>query len=94
MTADGDLIEIGGSAFVEDASEPGKLKVRLDGMPVDAPYWVLALGGEDGVSRDGRGGGLMSPWRFCIRLEAYTRAASCRCAAHESRVVRQATRRG
>ena len=25
-------------------SEPGKLTVRLDGVPVDSPYWVVKLG--------------------------------------------------
>ena len=30
--------------YVPDATQPGKLVVHLDGTPVDAPYWVLALG--------------------------------------------------
>lgn len=46
---DGELIEMTGYAYSEDDSAPGKLKVHLDGVPVDAPYWVLALGNEDGV---------------------------------------------
>lgn len=50
-TADGELIKMDGYAYVEDASQPGKLTVHLDGVPVDAPYWILALGGEEEVSR-------------------------------------------
>lgn len=46
-TADGELIKMDGYAYVEDASQPGKLTVHLDGVPVDAPYWILALGGEE-----------------------------------------------
>lgn len=38
-----------GYAYYKNESEPGKLTVHLDGVPVDAPYWVLALGDEDEV---------------------------------------------
>lgn len=47
---DGEVIEMKGYAYSEDASKPGQLKVHLEGVPVDGPYWVLALGDEDGVS--------------------------------------------
>lgn len=46
---EGEFIEMGGYAYYKNESEPGKLTVHLDGVPVDAPYWVLALGDEDGV---------------------------------------------
>ena len=38
-----------GYAYYKDKSEPGKLTVHLNGLPLDAPYWVVALGDEDGV---------------------------------------------
>lgn len=50
-TADGEVIKMDGYAYVKDASQPGKLTVHLDGVPFDAPYWILALGGEEEVSR-------------------------------------------
>eukprot|EP00904_Undaria_pinnatifida_P005937 jgi/Undpi1/2473/HiC_scaffold_13.g05852.m1 len=46
-SADGELITMEGYAYMEDASQPGKLTVHLDGVPMDAPYWILALGGEE-----------------------------------------------
>ena len=48
---DGEVIKMDGYAYVQDASQPGKLTVHLDRVPVDAPYWILALGGEEEVSR-------------------------------------------
>ncbi|CAM9860072.1 unnamed protein product [Ascophyllum nodosum] len=45
---DGDLITMDGYAYYKDKSEPGKLTVHLNGLPLDAPYWVVALGDEDG----------------------------------------------
>lgn len=38
---------INGYGYVPDSSEPGQLKVHFDSsdaFPLDAPYWVLALG--------------------------------------------------
>lgn len=35
---------INGYAYYKDDSEPGKLTVKLDGVPVDSPYWVVKLG--------------------------------------------------
>jgi len=44
---------ITGYAYIPDPAQPGKLKVHLDGVPVDAPYWVVKLGppsfGEQGL---------------------------------------------
>ena len=31
-------------AYYKNISEPGQLTVRLDGVPNDAPYWVIKLG--------------------------------------------------
>ena len=36
--------EINGYAYYKNISEPGKLTVHLDGVPVDSPYWVVKLG--------------------------------------------------
>ena len=36
--------KINGYAYYKNTSEPGKLTVRLDGVPVDSPYWVVKLG--------------------------------------------------
>ncbi len=40
----GQLEQIEGYAYYQNASEPGKLSVVLDGVPVVAPYWVMKLG--------------------------------------------------
>jgi len=39
-----ELEQITGYAYYTNASEPGKLSVHLDGVPVDSPYWVVKLG--------------------------------------------------
>jgi len=46
LNAKNELEQIGGYAYYKNMSEPGKLTVHLDGTPVDAPYWVVALGEE------------------------------------------------
>lgn len=38
------LETISGYGYYQNVSEPGKLTVHLDGVPVDAPYWVVKLG--------------------------------------------------
>lgn len=35
---------IAGYGYYKNASEPGKLTVHLEGVPVDSPYWILKLG--------------------------------------------------
>ena len=35
---------ISGYAYYKNISEPGKLTVHLEGVPTDAPYWVVKLG--------------------------------------------------
>ena len=35
---------ISGYAYYKNVSEPGKLTVHLEGVPTDAPYWVVKLG--------------------------------------------------
>lgn len=47
---DGDIVQIEGEVSSADDAEPGQLMVSLDGVPVAAPYWVVAVGDEDGVS--------------------------------------------
>jgi lipocalin len=40
-----DQVEIiSGYGYYTNISEPGKLTVHLDGVPVDGPYWVVKLG--------------------------------------------------
>lgn len=39
-----EIEQIRGYAYYKNASEPGKLSVHLDGVPVDSPYWVVKLG--------------------------------------------------
>jgi len=41
---DGKPKTIDGYATQPDASVPGQLKLHLDGVPVDGPYYILALG--------------------------------------------------
>lgn len=36
--------QINGYAYYKNISEPGKLSVHLDGVPVDGPYWIIKLG--------------------------------------------------
>jgi lipocalin len=40
----GNIEQITGYGYYKNASEPGKLTVHLEGVPVDAPYWVVKLG--------------------------------------------------
>lgn len=35
---------ITGYAYIPDPSKPGELLVHLEGVPIDAPYWVLETG--------------------------------------------------
>ncbi|XP_071479454.1 uncharacterized protein [Diadema antillarum] len=35
---------ITGYAYIPDVSDPGKLKVVLDGVPVEGDYWIFKLG--------------------------------------------------
>ncbi len=39
-----EIEKINGYAYYKNISDPGKLTVHLDGVPVDAPYWVIKLG--------------------------------------------------
>lgn len=39
-----DIETISGYGYYQNVSEPGKLTVHLDGVPVDSPYWVVKLG--------------------------------------------------
>jgi len=39
-----EIEEITGYAYYKNISEPGKLTVHLEGVPVDAPYWIVKLG--------------------------------------------------
>eukprot|EP00730_Choanoeca_flexa_P010279 TRINITY_DN17353_c0_g1_i1.p1 TRINITY_DN17353_c0_g1~~TRINITY_DN17353_c0_g1_i1.p1 ORF type:complete len:192 (+),score=44.15 TRINITY_DN17353_c0_g1_i1:25-600(+) len=42
--------DINGYAYVPDASTPAKLKVHFDVAPVDADYWVVAIGPRNTTS--------------------------------------------
>ncbi len=39
-----EIEQINGYAYYKNISEPGKLTVHLDGVPVDSPYWIVKLG--------------------------------------------------
>lgn len=39
-----EIEQITGYAYYINVSEPGKLTVHLEGVPVDSPYWVVKLG--------------------------------------------------
>jgi len=36
--------KINGYGYYKNISEPGKLTVHLEGVPVDSPYWIIKLG--------------------------------------------------
>jgi len=36
--------QITGYGYYKNISEPGKLTVHLEGVPVDSPYWIIKLG--------------------------------------------------
>jgi lysozyme C len=44
LNRDHEIEKINGYAYYKNISEPGKLTVHLDGVPVDSPYWVVKLG--------------------------------------------------
>jgi lipocalin len=39
-----EIEQITGYAYYKNTSEPGKLTVHLEGVPVDSPYWIVKLG--------------------------------------------------
>ena len=39
-----EIDQINGYGYYKNVSEPGKLTVHLDGVPVDTSYWVIKLG--------------------------------------------------
>ena len=41
---DRELEQITGYGYYKNISEPGKLTVHLQGIPVDSPYWIVKLG--------------------------------------------------
>ncbi len=43
INLDGQLSDISGYAYIPDSSEPGQLKVGLDGVPVEGDYWIIDL---------------------------------------------------
>ncbi len=49
---DGELTKIKGTAVAKNLMKPGQLTVHFQGTPAlfSAPYWIVALGDEDGVS--------------------------------------------
>ena len=46
INSNNELEQISGYAYYTNTSEPGKLSVHLDGVPVDSPYCVVKLGEE------------------------------------------------
>ena len=39
-----EIEQINGYAYYKNTSEPGKLTVHLESVPVDSPYWIIKLG--------------------------------------------------
>jgi len=39
-----EIEQINGYGYYKNISEPGKLTVHLEGVPVDSPYWIIKLG--------------------------------------------------
>ena len=44
LNKNNEIEKINGYGYYTNASEPGKLTVHLDGVPVDSPYWIVKLG--------------------------------------------------
>jgi lipocalin len=44
LNTDRELEQITGYGYYKNISEPGKLTVHLQGVPVDSPYWIVKLG--------------------------------------------------
>ncbi len=44
LNMDRELEQITGYGYYKNISEPGKLTVHLQGVPVDSPYWIVKLG--------------------------------------------------
>lgn len=44
LNTNNQLEQISGYAYYTNTSEPGKLTVHLEGVPVDSPYWIIKLG--------------------------------------------------
>lgn len=44
LNSNNELEQISGYGYYTNSSEPGKLTVHLDGVPVDSPYWIIKLG--------------------------------------------------
>jgi lysozyme C len=44
LNKDKEVEQITGYGYYKNISEPGKLTVHLEGVPVDAPYWIVKLG--------------------------------------------------
>lgn len=46
------MVKAKGYVEATDLSKPGRLTLHLDGVPdiFGAPYWIVALGDEDGVT--------------------------------------------
>lgn len=44
LNKDKEVEQITGYGYYKNISEPGKLTVHLEGVPVDGPYWIVKLG--------------------------------------------------
>ena len=44
INRDNEVEQINGYGYYKNISEPGKLTVHLEGVPVESPYWVIKLG--------------------------------------------------
>ena len=44
INKDNEIEQINGYGYYKNISEPGKLTVQLEGVPVESPYWIIKLG--------------------------------------------------
>ena len=44
LNENNELETICGYAYYKNVSDPGKLTVHLEGVPIDSPYWIVKLG--------------------------------------------------
>lgn len=44
LNENNEIEQITGYGYYKNISEPGKLTVHLEGVPVDSPYWIVKLG--------------------------------------------------
>ena len=44
LNENNETVQILGYAYFKNVSEPGKITIKLDGVPFESPYWIVKLG--------------------------------------------------